>query len=332
MTLKKILPLAGALIIGALAIYKLNQNDTEVGPKLPIVAITQIVEHPSLDMERESLIETLAQNGFEDGRNIKIIYQNAQGNISLAAQIATKLISEGPSVIVAISTPSAQAAQSGCTDKKIPLVFTAVTDPLGAKLIEANGFSTPSITGVTDRIPNSAHFEALTKFAPQARRFGVIYNPGEINSVVMVEEMKAYAAHHGLEVVESVAIKTSEASTAMQNLVGKVDLVYVPNDNTAIAAMKSIALVAEKNKIPLFAADMGAVKTGAVAALGYDRKELGHKAGLMVVDVLKGKSPKDIPLASNHTLKLFVNKERAEQSGLDFSSPHLPPLEYMESK
>lgn len=318
-SLKKVLISLTILILAALSVkYLSSKKDSSQASKdnLPIIAITQIVEHPALDQEREGIIDTLANAGYIDGQTIKVVYQNAQGNIGTAAQITTQMISLKPKVVVALSTPSAQAALGPCLAQNIPLVFSTVTDPLGAKLVKDLNKRAEAVTGVSDNLQIESQIQLVQDFVPGLKTLGVIYNAGEVNSVKMVKAMHGEAQKRGIQIVEAVAGKTSDVATAMINLVGKVQAVYVPNDNTAVAAMNSIAQIGEKHKLPVFAGDTGSVKAGAIATRGYDRFVLGKKAGELILKVLKGTAPGDLPIEVNHPLTLVVNKESAEKMGI----------------
>lgn len=317
MTLKKILLLIGAAVIGAIVIFKTTPAYT---PK-PIVAITQIIEHPSLDAERMALLKTLEAHGFKDGDNIKIIYQNAQGNIAIASQIANQLLAQKPAVMVAISTPSAQAALAGAHEKNIPLVFTAVSDPIGARLLDSLHEPGTWVTGVSDYLAPQNQLEFIKQLHPNLQTLGIIYNPGEVNSVKAVESLKETCATLNLTCVEATASKTSDVAPAMQSLVGRADVVYIPNDNTAVSAMKSITSIAEKARLPLYAGDIGSVMNGAVATLGYDRSDLGQKAGLMVVSLLQGKPLESLTPATQHALHVYINKQAAAHMGVEIPQP-----------
>jgi putative tryptophan/tyrosine transport system substrate-binding protein len=314
--LKKIIFL---LVLAALVFITKNHfiPGSQTQKNVPIVAITQIVEHPSLDQEREGIIASLEKRGYMDGKNVRLIYQNAQGNVATAAQLVKQVMGQQPTVLVAISTPSAQAAITSCQAQNVPLVFTAVTDPIHAKLIKSFDQRNDDfeITGVCDALPASSQLDMIKKFVPDLKKLGVIYNAGEVNSVMMVKELKDACDVQHITVVESTASKTSDVTSAVTNLVGKVDGIYVPNDNTAVASISSIVQVAEKYKLPVFAGDVGSVANGALATYGYDRRELGIKAGHMVADILEGKKASKISVVREHLMKMFVNKASAEKTG-----------------
>lgn len=312
--LKKILISLTVLTLIVFSVkYFSHKQDSSLSSKdnLPIIAITQIIEHPALDQEREGVIETLAKAGYIDGQTVKIVYHNAQGNIGTAAQITTQMISLKPKLVLAFSTPSAQAALGPCLAQNIPLVFSTVTDPLGAKLVKDLNKRTESVTGVSDNLPIESQIQLVQDFIPGLKTLGVVYNAGEVNSVKMVKAIHEEAAKRGIQIVEAVAGKTSDVASAMNNLVGKVQAVYVPNDNTAVSAMNSIVQIAEKNKLPVFAGDTGSVAAGAIASRGYDRFLLGKKAGELVLKILNGASAGDLPVEVNHPLSLMINKNAA---------------------
>ncbi|RZI46554.1 ABC transporter substrate-binding protein [Candidatus Finniella inopinata] len=295
-----------------------SEHLTSATPELPIVAITQIIEHQSLDQEREGLIEALADAGYKDGQNIKIMYQNAQGNLGISAQIVTQLLCQKPKVMVAISTPSAQAALAPCLGQKVPLVFTAVTDPVGAKLVKDLTNKTDAVTGVSDALPVASQIELMKQLVPGIKTIGVVYNPGESNSMKMVQVLKEALALENITLMEATASKTADVSAAVTSLVDKVQALYIPNDNTAVSGMKSIALIAERHKIPLFAGDVGSVAAGALATKGYDRRELGKKVAEYVVKILQGGDAATLPVLTNHPLHVFVNKQTAVRIGISF--------------
>lgn len=289
---------------------------------LPLVCISQIIEHPALDEERRGIIDTLKTAGYVDGKTVKIIYQNAQGNLATATQIAQMQAAQNPVALVGISTPSAQALLPIATTQKIPLVFTAVTNPYDARLVKAPHSSTAnenSVFGISDALPLSSQITLMREFIPTLKTIGVIYNAGEVNSTHMVSELKALCEKEGLTLVPAVATKTGDVAGATQSLIGRVDAIYVPNDNTAVSAMSSIVQVAEKAKVPLFAGDTGSVQNGALAARGYDRFKLGKKAGALVVQILKHeKIEKNVD--ASHDLHVYVNEKTRKTLGITLPS------------
>ncbi len=279
------------------------------------VAITQIVEHPALDACRKGVQDELAAQGYVIGENLKWSFESAQGAPATAAQIAKKFAGEKPDVVVGIATPSAQALASSA--REIPLVFSAVTDPVGAKLIKSMDNSQGgNVYGVSDLSPINLHMELVKTIIPTATRLGVIYNPGEANSLTLVNLVKEYAPQQGLSVVEGSAPKSSDVLAAARSLVGKVDAIYIPTDNTVVSAFEAVVKVATQAKIPVIAADTDTVKRGAIAALGFNYYDLGRQTGKMVVSILKGTKPSDIPAEGVSKTELYVNPEAAKSMGV----------------
>jgi putative ABC transport system substrate-binding protein len=278
------------------------------------VAVTAIVEHPALDACRDGVRDELKAAGFEEGKNLKFVYESAQGNPGTAVQIAQKFVGEAPSVIVPISTPSAQAVISETTD--IPVVFTAVTDPLGAKLISNLEKPGGNVTGMSDLSPIGKQIDLIHQVLPNAKKIGVPFNPGEANAVTLVGLVKEKAASMGMEVVEAPAPKSSDVQAAAQSLVGKVDVIYVPTDNTIVSALEAVIGVGTDNKLPVFAGDTDSVKRGAIAAIGFDYYDVGRQTGKIVARVLKGEKPGDIAVQGIEITQLFVNPGSAEKMGV----------------
>lgn len=278
------------------------------------VAATAIVEHPALDAVRDGLKETLAKNGYSES-DLKFTYESAQGNPAIAAQIARKLVGDSPDVIVAISTPSAQSAVSATKD--IPVVFSAVTDPLSAKLV--SNFEKPgqNVTGLSDMSPVQQHLELMQEVLPNLEKVGVPYNPGEPNAVALVELLKIEAFKMGLEIVEAPSPKSSDVMIATQKLIGKVDAIYCPTDNTILTALESVVKVGIDGKLPVFAAETNAVERGAMAALGFDYADIGRQTGEVVVRILKGENAGDIPVRVANGSELHVNPKMAARMGVE---------------
>ncbi|MFM9843742.1 MAG: ABC transporter substrate-binding protein [Dongiaceae bacterium] len=282
------------------------------------VAVTAIVEHPALDACRDGIKDELAAQGFEDGKNISFVYESAQGNPGTAAQIAQKFVGENPTVIVPISTPSAQAVVAATSD--IPVVFTAVTDPLGAKLIANLEKPGANVTGMSDLSPIAKHLELIKEVTPNARKIGVPFNPGEANAVTLVDLLKSEGAKMGYEIVEAPAPKSSDVAAAAQSLVGKSDVIYVPTDNTIVSALEAVIQVGTDNKLPVFAGDTDSVKRGAIAAIGFNYYDVGRQTGQIVARVLKGEKPGDIAVQGVEITELYVNPGAAARMGVELSS------------
>ena len=278
------------------------------------VAITAIVEHPALDATRDGVVEALKAAGYAPGDTLKVEYQSAQGNPATAAQIARQFAGARPDVIVPISTPSAQAVVASTRD--IPVVFTAVTDPVGAQLVRSLDKPGANVTGVSDMAPVAEHVALIREIVPSVKRLGVLYNAGEPNSVSLVKALKAEAQKAGLTVVEATATKSADAQPAARSLVGKADAIYVPLDNTVVSALESVVAVGQQAKLPVFSADTDSVARGTVASIGFDYRQVGRQTGEAVVRILKGEKPGDVPVTFAKGTDLFVNPKSAAAMGV----------------
>lgn len=280
-----------------------------------VVAVTQIVEHPALDAVYQGVKDELTAEGYAEGTDVTYEHESAQANTAVAAQIARKFVGDQPDVIVAIATPSAQTVAAAARD--IPVVFSAVTDPVGAKLVKSMEHPGSNITGVSDMLPLDKHLDMVQRVVPDAKTIGTVYNPGEANAVALVNDLDERLKARGLKLVKAAATKTSEVLGAARSLVGKVDAIYLTTDNTVISAAEAVISVGERAKIPVFAADTATVSRGAVAALGFDYYDVGRQTGKLVGRVLKGENPGDIPVGGVETLSLYVNPGAAKRMGIE---------------
>ncbi len=310
--------LAGTLGLGLMLSGCAGSGNSDSGAgnagKTKTLAVTQIVEHPSLDAVRDGLKEELDVLGYIEGENLTWTWQSAQGNPATAAQIAQKLVGDQPDAIVAIATPSAQAAASATQD--IPIIFSAVTDPVDAKLVASADAPGGNVTGVSDLTPVGEHLDLIKRISPNVTKVGVIYNAGESNSVSLVRLLKAGASDRGLTLEEATATNTAGVSSAAESLVGKVDAIYVPTDNTVASALEAVLQVGYDNQLPIFAGDNDSVERGAIASLSFDYGGIGRETAKVVDQVFKGGNPAEIPVVYPDTLELAVNQGSAEKMGV----------------
>lgn len=278
------------------------------------VAVTAIVEHPALDAARNGVRDALAAAGYKEGENLKFVFESAQGNPATAAQIARQFAGDEPNVIVPISTPSAQAVVSSTRD--IPVVFTAVSDPLGAQLVKNMDKPGGNVTGLSDMSPVGEHIALIKEILPNVKTIGYLYNSGEANSVSLLAALKAEADKAGITIVELAATKSAEVQGAARALVGRADAIYIPTDNTIISALEGAVAVAEESKLPLFTADTDSVSRGSIAALGFNYYDVGKQTGEIVVRVLKGENPGDIAVKTAAGSDLVINKAAAAKMGV----------------
>ena len=311
---KSALALAAAAALALSACSNTSEEDSAASPsavKAYTVGISQIVSHPALD----SAVEGFKQ-GLADGGITTVTYdeQNAEGDISTASSIAQKFANENLDLILGVATPTSQAVVKAITDT--PVVFTAVTDPVGAGLVTDAAAPSANVTGVSDMLPMAPTMELIKQVVPNAKKLGVLYNAGESNSVFLIEEQKKAADAAGIEIVEATASNSSEVKAAADSLVGRVDAISVLTDNTVVSALESVVKVAQENKIPLIAGDTDSVERGAVAAYAFDYKDLGVQTGKMAAEILQGKPVKDLPVQYAENLQLSVNEDAAKATGI----------------
>ena len=281
------------------------------------IAITAIVEHPALDAVRKGVLDELKAKGYEEGKNLTVDFQSAQGSTANAAQIAKKFVGDNPDVIVAIATPSAQSVVAAT--KTIPVVYAGVTDPVAAKLVPSWEASNTNVTGVSDELPLDPQIDLMKKIVPTVKNVGYVYSPGEVNSTIVLDQLKAKLTPQGVNLVAVPAQRSSDVLTAARSLNGKVDLIYTSLDNNVVSSYESMYKAAVEMKKPLVASDTGSVQRGAVAALGVNYYDLGKKTGDVVFQILNGKKAGEIPSARMETLDLIVSKKNAAATNVTLS-------------
>ena len=281
----------------------------------PVISVNQFVEHPALDAVLKGLQDYLKDNGV----NAEFKVHNAQANMGTATQIGQQMIGEKSDLLVAIATPSAQATAQALSkapaDLKRPLLFTAVTDPVAAGLVEAIDKPGEFVTGVSDLLPVEKHLEMITTYKPDIKKLAILYNAGEANSKAIVASVKELSPKFGFDVVEATAPKTADVYAAAKSLVGRCDAVFIPTDNTIVAALESVIKVGTQNKLPIFAADVDSVARGAVAAMGFDYYKHGYQTGAMAKKVLEGAAPGSLPVEFQKELQLQINLKAADAMG-----------------
>lgn len=304
---QKLAACAAALLLCATAAPAWSAETTKV-------AITYIVDHPAIDAARMGIVDALAEGGYTEGETLDITVQSAQGNMPTQLQIAKAFAGLKPDLLIAISTPSAQALQSAAGD--IPVVFAAVTDPVEAKLVASLEAPGGTITGTSDKQPFGPTLELIRSLVPDATTIGVIYNAGEANSVSQVAALKLEIEALGLKLEESTASQTAMVADAAVSLAGRADAILIPTDSTVVAAVESVVNVGKKAKIPVFASDTTSVERGALAALGFDYYKLGRLTGEMAIRILQGESPGAIPVGMLDTQDLYLNRTSAAAMGV----------------
>lgn len=319
-----------AIALSAIALTGCNQETTVVksseatkttqnNEKQPkTIAISAIVEHPSLDDIRRGVVAGLADLGYKDGQNLTVNFQSAQGNMATASQIAKQFVADHPDAIVAISTPTAQSL--AVATQTIPLVYTAVSDPVAAKLIDHNNTATqPNITGLSSQLPLEPQIELFTKVKPDAKRIGYVYSAGEANSVALKERLLQVLPKYGMILVDIPANRSSDVAAATRALDGRADLIYTSLDNNVASAMEAMVQVANELDLPIIASDEFSVRRGATAALGVNDFDFGVTTAKMVAEVLDGKTPSQIKPQIMNTLTLYVSPKHATEQGVVLS-------------
>ena len=274
------------------------------------IGIIQIIEHPALDAARNGFMDEIKEQGFD----VKYTYQNAQGDMSTLQTIAGKLVADKVDLILAIATPSAQAAAKATTT--IPVLITAVTDPVAAGLVKNLKQPGTNVTGTSDLNPVDKQLALIKQIRPSATRIGIIYNAGETNSIVQVDLAKEAATKLGLKLVLATVTETSGVYQAAQSLAGRVDAVYVPTDNTVVAALESVIAFCERNRLPLIAGEGESVNRGALATIGIDYYQLGRQTGAMALKILKGEKAENTPIEFQNTMNLLINTNAAKRMGV----------------
>ena len=287
------------------------------------IAITMIVEVPQLLDVKRGLIEELARLGLREGQNLLIDYSHAAGSFPTQQQIARKIIGDKPDLIVPITTPSAIVMAQAAKDSTIPIVFSTVTDPLRAKVVTTLKSPGGLITGVSDLAPIDLHLKLMKEMVPNAKRLGVLMNPSLPNTQTYLEMLKQLAPAAGLTIVESPAPQTTNVQAAALNLVGKVDMIYIPNDTTVYAALEAAIKVATENKLPLFCGETRSVERGCAASISFDYYDVGVATAQMVKKVLDGAKPGDLDVNvlkdTYKSFQLWINGKTAAAMGMTLS-------------
>ena len=281
------------------------------------IGISQFAEHGSLDNCRDGFLEGLKEAGIEEGVNLEVTYQNAQADTGTASQISDSFVSKGVDLICAIATPSAMSAYNSAMADKTPVIYTAVSDPVGAGLAEEDGTPVGEITGTSDKLPVEEQLKMIREMLPDAKKIGIMYTTSEANSVSAIKEYKSLVKKYDFELVEKGITTTADVSLAADDLLSKVDCITNLTDNTVVASLPTILDKANEKKIPVFGSEIEQVKIGCLAAEGIDYIALGKQTGKMAAKVLKGEAK-----ASEQNFEtitepgFYVNNKVAEDLGI----------------
>lgn len=281
------------------------------------VGIGQFAEHGSLDNCRTGFLQGLADEGIVEGENLTVLYENAQADGGTASQIMNNFLSKKVDLICAIATPIAQSAYSAAKDTDVPVIYTAVTDPVLAELANEDGTPVGEITGTSDKLPVESQLKMIRTMLPDAKTIGIMYSTSEINSVSAIEEYKEAAPEYGFEIVESGISSTADIPLAADALVEKVDCINNLTDNTVVSSLPVILDKAAKKNIPVFGSEIEQVKIGCLAAVGLDYVSLGEQTGKMAAQVLKGeKKASEMNFEVIEEAAFYGNNKVAENLGI----------------
>lgn len=305
---KLLLAITAIAIVGSITFAKPKKQ------KVIKIGAIQLVEHAALDASYKGFVDGLKEAGYEDGKNIKIIYENAQGEQANCVTIADKLISQRCDIIFAIATPAAQAVAN--KTENIPILITAVTDPKTAGLVESNEVPGTNVTGTSDLTPCAAQIQLLKKLVPSVKKVAMLYCSSEENSRFQINIAKAECDKQGLTYVDATVSNTNEVQQVVQSLVGKVDAIYSPTDNMIASTMATVALVTTPAKIPVIVGEDGMCQSGGLATYGINYYELGKQTAKMAVEVINGKKPRNMPIQYLDKCDFTYNKETAAALGI----------------
>ncbi len=320
--------MAASLLAGCGSSNETQENGSSAangnGGETYTVGISQFAEHGSLDNCREGFLAGLAEAGLVEGENLKVVYENAQADTGAAATIADSFVSQKVDLVCAIATPAAAAAYNACMDADIPVVYSAISDPVAAGLADETGASTGNITGTSDVLPVSEQLNMIRTMMPDAKKIGILYTTSEANSISTIATYKELAGEYGFEIVDSGISVVSEVEMAAADLAGKVDCICNLTDNTVVQALQVVLAQANEAKIPVFGSEIEQVKNGCVASMGIDYVALGKTTGEMAAKVLKGESEaSEMNFESAEKAELYVNTAAAELIGMTLDESYI---------
>ena len=312
--------LAPLLVVGILLISLISLHQLKADKKKDVfrIGISQFITHQSLDATREGFVDELAKQGYVEGENIEIDFQNAQGEQRNLKTISQQL-AESSDVVLAIATPSAQSLAN--TTQTTPVIFSAVTDPVSAKLVESREHPGGNVTGTSDQSSDaiSTQINLIKKVLPKAKSIGILYTQSEPNSVVQKDEAKRLLEEKGFTVVEKTILDSNNVKAAAESLMAEVDMVFVPTDNIISSTMETVKQVSIKHKVPVFGGSTEMIAVGGLYNYGTNYEELGRQTARMLIRVLKGEKPENIAVELPEKLELHTNQEMADALGIDIS-------------
>ncbi|MFC1859952.1 ABC transporter substrate-binding protein [Chloroflexota bacterium] len=290
---------------------------TGCGPKMEYkIGLTQFATHPAADAGREGFIDALADADFVEDVNVEYIYQNPEGDAATEQTIAQNFVNEKVDVIFSFGTRISQQCVNAAEGTDIPVLFCAITDPVAAEMVTSWDHPGENVTGTSDYIEVESSVELILEIAPGVTKLGTIYNAGEVNSVVLADDLKEVCSAMGITVVERTVSTSADVLAAAQSLVGQVDAVWVGTDNTVVSGLEALIGVCETNQIPFFPSDDPSIERGGIACLGFDYYDVGYQTGEMAVRILQGTNAADIPVELGKTFSYSVNTTAAARYGV----------------
>ncbi len=284
------------------------------------IGISQFAEHGSLDNCKEGFLAGLAEEGFVEGENLTVLFDNAQADTGTTSTIADNYVSKNVDLICGIATPSAMSAYNSTLNTEIPVIYTAVSDPVAAGLAEEDGTPVGNITGTSDYLAVTEQLQMIRDILPEAKNIGIIYTTSETNSESTIAEYKKHAGEYGFEIVDTGINTIADVELAAANLVEKVDCITNLTDNTVVSALQTELAAANAKNIPVFGSEIEQVKSGCVASMGLEYYELGKQTGHMAAKILKGEEKaSDMHYETITESSLYVNTEAADKIGLALS-------------
>ncbi|AKC61882.1 ABC transporter substrate-binding protein [Clostridium sporogenes] len=314
MVVKRKISILLALIL-SVAIFggcsKISSSKKLKDKKVINIGIAQIIEHPALDLAKKGFVDRLAEKGFKDGKNIKIDFQNAQGDMATIQTITQNFVAQKNDIIYAIATPSVQAAFNAT--KKIPIVMTAITDPVESGVVKSLDKSGTNVAGTSDKISIEENFKLMKDILPGKKTIGILYNTSEKNSEIQVKEAEEKAKKFGFKIVKKGITNVNDIHQSLASILNEIDIMFIPTDNTVASSMPFISNECNKKNIPIIGSEKAHVEGGALATSGIDYYKLGKESADVAIEIINGKNPKDMKVKFMKETKLSINLDAAKK-------------------
>lgn len=302
------------LVVFGAIVYQLGQQSAAPAKKEKVkVGVLQFVTHDALDAINDGISKGLEESGYSRD-DVTIDYVNAEADQSKIQTMSKQLVANGNDVLVGIATPAAQGLANATSD--VPVIMGGISDPVGAKLVSDLKKPSGNVTGVSNQVPVAQEVELITQLTPDAKKIGILYASSEDNSQSQADKFESLAKEKGLSIERFAVPSTNEITSTMAVMTGKVDAIFIPQDNTIASAMQTVAVAAQKAKLPVYVVDDSMVKNGGFAAIGQNQFDLGVETGKMVAQVLDGKAVKDLPVTVVDTGTPTLNMKVAKELGI----------------